>query len=70
MLYIPKIDDYLRIFTNLEMKDSVAINVSEYIKSIREERNTSNATKSFYIFLTKLDEVEKYMPPNYSNNRF
>ena len=70
MLYIPKIDDYLRIFTDLEVKDFVAINVSEYIKSIREEQNTSNATKSFYIFLMKPDEVEKYVPPNYSNNRF
>ena len=58
MLYIPKIDDYLIIFTDLEVKDFVAINVSEYIKSIREEQNTSNATKSFYIFLTKPDEVE------------
>ena len=33
MLYIPKIDVYLEILTDKEVKDFVAINVSEYFKS-------------------------------------
>ena len=33
MLYIPKIDGYLKMLT----EDFIAINFSEYIKSIREE---------------------------------
>ena len=37
MLYIPKICDYLKILTNDEVKDFVAINFSEYFKSIREK---------------------------------
>ena len=37
MLYIPKIDDYLEILTNEERKDFVAINFSQYFKSISEE---------------------------------
>ena len=39
MLYIPKIDDYLEILTDEEMKDFVAIHFSEYFKSIKEEQN-------------------------------
>ena len=37
MLYIPKINDYIKILTDEEVKDFVAINFSEYFKSIREE---------------------------------
>ena len=37
MLYIPKIDDYLKILTDEEVKDFVTINFSEYFKSIRED---------------------------------
>ena len=36
MLYIPKINDYLEILTNEDVKDFVAINFSEYFKSIEE----------------------------------
>ena len=36
MLYIPKIDDYLEILTDEEVKGFVAINFS---KTIREEQN-------------------------------
>ena len=39
MLYIPKIDDYLKILTDEEVKDFVAINFSAYFKYIREEQN-------------------------------
>ena len=34
MLYIPKIDDYLKVLTDEEMKDFVTINFSEYFISI------------------------------------
>ena len=37
MLYIPKIDDYLKILTYEEVKDFFAINFIEYFKSINEE---------------------------------
>ena len=33
MLYAPKIGNYLKILTNDEMKDFVAIHFSEYFKS-------------------------------------
>ena len=32
MLYTPNIDDYLKILTNEEVKDFVAINFNEYFK--------------------------------------
>ena len=35
MLHIPKIDDYLKILTDEEVKDFVAISFSEYFKSRR-----------------------------------
>ena len=35
---IPKIDDYLEILTDEEVKDFVAINFSEYFKSREEEK--------------------------------
>ena len=37
MLYTPKIDDYLKILTDEEVKDFVAKNFSEYFKSTRGE---------------------------------
>ena len=55
MLYIPKIDLYLEIFTDEEVKDFVAINFSEYFKSTREEQNLRKVTKSLYTFLTITD---------------
>ena len=39
MLYIPKIDNHLKILTKEEMKDFVAINFAKYFKSIKEEEN-------------------------------
>ena len=67
MLHIQKIDDYLKILTDDEVKDFVAINFSEYFKSTRqklyskinEEQNLRKGTKLLYIFLTP-DEAEKY----------
>ena len=37
MLYIAKINDYLEIFTDEEMKDFVAMNFSEYFQSTKEK---------------------------------
>ena len=41
------------------MKDFVALNFSEYFKSIRDEQNLRKVAKSLYIFVTTPDEVEK-----------
>ena len=68
MLYIPKIDDYLKILTDEEVKNFVAINFSEYFKSLREEKNLRKVAKSLYIFLTTTDEVEKYVQSNSFDN--
>ena len=37
MLYIAKINDYLEIFTDEEMKDFVAMNFSEYFQSTKKK---------------------------------
>ena len=68
MLYVPKIDNFLQILTDEEIKDFVAINFSEYFKLIREEQNLRKVVKSLYIFLTIPDEVERYVQSNSSNN--
>ena len=59
MLYIPNIDNYLKILNVEEMKDFLAKNFSEYFKSIREKRSLRKCPKSLYIFLTTPGEVEK-----------
>ena len=59
MLYILKIDDYLKILTDKEMKDFVALNFSESYKSKREIENVRKVAKLLYIFLTTPDKVEK-----------
>ena len=51
MLYLEKIDDYLKIVTDDEVKDFVAINFGEYCKYIEGEENLIKAAKLFYIFL-------------------
>ena len=76
MLYIPKIDDYLEILTDDEVKDFVAINFSGYLKStkeklyskLNEEQNLRKVAKLLYIFLTTPDEVEKYAKMMQSNS--
>ena len=60
-MYIPKIDDYSKILTDDEVKDFVAINFSEYLKSTRDEQNLREVAKSLYTFLAT-DEVKKYVP--------
>ena len=79
MLYIPYLDDYLKILTNDKVKDFVAINFTEYFTStskrmyskLGEEQNLRKVDQSLYIFLTTPDEVKKYekmMQSNSSNN--
>ena len=76
MLYIPKTDDYLKILTDQQVKDFVAIDFSEYLKSIKEkfysklneEQNLRKVAKSLYIFLTTPDEIEKYAKIMQSNS--
>ena len=65
---IPTIDDYLEILTDEEVKDFVAINFSEYVKSITEEQNLRKVSKLFYILLKTADEVEKYVQLNLSDH--
>ena len=67
-MYIPKIDDYLKILTDDQVKDFVAINFSECFKPTRgklylklnKEKILRKIAKLFYIFLTTLDEVANY----------
>ena len=55
MLYIPKIDEYLEILTDEEVKHLAVINFSE---SIKEERNLRKVAKSLYLFLATPDKVQ------------
>ena len=76
MLYIPKINIYLKILPDDEVKDFAVINFSEYLKSTREklysklseEQNFRKVTESVYVFLTTPDEVEKYANIMQSNS--
>ena len=61
MLYTPKIDDYLEILTDEEVKDFVAINFGE---SIREKQNLRKVAKSLYIFPITPDEVQSNSSDN------
>ena len=66
MLYIPKIDDYLK-FLKVKVKDFVAINFSEYFEFIKEKQNIKKVAKLLYIFLITPDEVEQYVQSNSSD---
>ena len=74
MLYIPKFNDYLKILTDEEVRDFVALNFREYFKStreklhakLREQPNFKKVAKSLYIFLP--GEVEKYVQSYSSGN--
>ena len=61
MLYIPKIDDYLKVVTDKEVKDFAAINFREYFKSLSKEQNLRKTAEWLHIFLITPDEVEKYV---------
>ena len=68
MLYIPKIDDNLKILTDNEFKGSAVINLSWCFKSkweklyskLKEEQNLWKVVESLFIFLTAPDELHKY----------
>ena len=47
--------------TDEEVKEFVALNFSECVKSTKEEQNLRKVATSFYIFLTTSAEVEKYV---------
>ena len=68
MLYISKMtsqSSYLKVLTDEEVKDFVVINFGEYFKPTREKLYSKLSEEqnldSLYIFLTTLDEVEKYV---------
>ena len=67
-MYVPKIDDYSKILTDEVVKDFVAVNFSEYFKSIIKEQNLRKVAKSLYIFLTTLDKLKKHVQSNSSDN--
>ena len=58
MLYIPKIDDYLKILPEDKVKDFIAINFGQYFKStkeklctkLNEEQNLRKVLESLCIF--------------------
>ena len=68
-MYISKIGDYWKILTDDEVKDVVAINLSERFKSAREdsyskqneEQYPRKVPKLFYIFLTISNEEENML---------
>ena len=64
-MYVTKIDEYLEILTVEEVKYFIAINFSEYFKSLREKQILKKVAKSLYTFLTAPDKVEKYVQLNF-----
>ena len=65
MLHIPKVDDYLEILSDKEVKDFVPKNFNE---TIRKEKNLRKVAKSLYIFLTTPDKVESNSSDNCAHN--
>ena len=67
ILYIPKIDNNLKILIDGEVRNFVVINFVKYCKftnkklcsKLNQEGNLGKFVKSIYIFLKALDEVEK-----------
>ena len=72
MLYIPKVNEYLEILTDAEVKDVLAINTSEYFKSTKEKlysklntkQNIRKVAKSLYISLKTPDGVQSNSSDN------
>ena len=50
MLYIQKIDDYLEILPDEEVKHFVAIDFSEYFQSIQEDKILARLLNHFISF--------------------
>ena len=76
VLYRSKSDDYLKILTDNEVKDFAVKNFGEDFKCTKEnlyakqdeEQNLRKVAEPLYIFLTKSDEVEKYVKMIESNS--
>ena len=56
MLSVPKIDNYLEILTDEEVKDFAVISFSESIREV-VLRKVRKVAKLLYFFLTTSDEV-------------
>ena len=73
MFRIPKIDDYLKILTNNEVKDFALIKFSESTREelyskLSVEQNLGKVTELLYIFVETPDEVGKYAKIIQSNS--
>ena len=61
MLYIPKIDDCLKMLTDNKLKDIVVINLGECFKSTRKIAELlRKVAELIFIFLATPDEVHEY----------
>ena len=61
MLYIPKIDDCLKMLTDNKLKDIVVINFGECFKSTRKIAELlRKVAELIFILLATPDEVHKY----------
>ena len=68
MLFITKINGYIKLLTDEKVKNFVAKNFSEYFTSIREEENLRKVNKSSYIFLATPNDVKKSVQSSFSDN--
>ena len=59
MLFITKINGYVKLLTDEKVKNFVATNFSEYFTSIREEENLRKVNKSPSIFLATPNDVKE-----------
>ena len=59
MLFITKINGYVKLLTDEKVENFVATNFSEYFTSIREEENLRKVNKSPYIFLATPNDVKE-----------
>ena len=59
MLFITKINGYVKLLTDEKVKNFVATNFSEYFTSIRVEENLRKVNKSSNIFLATPNDVKK-----------
>ena len=54
MLHIPKIDDYWKFVTDDEVKDSIATNFGDYIKSTKQKLHSKLSKGKTLRKVTKL----------------
>ena len=68
MLFITKINGYVKLLTDEKVKNFVATNFSEYFTSIRVEENLRKVNKSSNIFLATPNDVKKSVQSSFSDN--